>query len=282
MKTSRARSITGSILLAAFIAGTMGCMHTPAREGSFSRELSVSGPVILEVENAAGGVRIQSGPAGKVSVRARIRARGMFGGMSGEAKVRRLEDNPPIVQEGNTIRLGKINDFELRKNVFLDFEITLPADAQVTVTTGAGNVSLRATRGALRATTGAGNVTAEDVTGDAYLTTGAGNVEIRRAGGRLEANSGAGSIHASGGPKKDWRLSVGAGSIHVEVPSDASFELEAQAGFGKVNVSQDFNLKSATISNSRVQGTVGSGGPMLRVNNGAGSIDITRGGGQAN
>jgi putative adhesin len=280
MKTSRALCSAGWLLPAAVLFSTLGCMRGPAHEGSFSRDLSVSGPTILEVENAAGGVRIAGGSAGKVSIHARIHARGMFVGMSGAEKVRRIEDNPPIVQQGNTVRIGRISDPMVRKNVFIDYEITLPADAQITITNGAGNVSLRETRGSLRATTGAGNVIAEGVTGDSYLNTGAGNVEIRRASGRLEANSGAGSIRASGSPKKDWRLSVGAGSIHVEVPSDASFELDAQTGFGKVNLSPDFDLKSASIGSSRVQGTVGKGGPMLRVNNGAGSIDIRHGGGE--
>lgn len=278
----RSSALAGFFLLASVIGSTLGCMRGPAHEGSFSRDLSVSGPVTLELENAAGGVRIASGSADKVSIHARIRARGMFVGMSGAEKVRRIQDNPPIVQQGNTVRIGRITDPMVRKNVFIDYEITLPADAQVTITNGAGNVSLRETRGSLRATTGAGNVTAEGMAGDAYLTTGAGNVEIRRAGGRLEANSGAGAIRASGNPKKDWRLSVGAGSIHVEVPSDASFELDAQTGFGKVNVSPDFDLKSVSTGNNRVQGTVGKGGPMLRVNNGAGSIDIRRGGGETN
>lgn len=277
MRTSRPLPLVFFLCAFCFLGCTLGCMQGPAREGRFSRDLSVSGKVTLEVENGAGGVNVRTGSGQTVSIRARIRARGLFAGMSGEEKVRRIQDNPPVVQQGNTIRVGKISDPQLRKNVFLDFEITVPADAQVTVTTGAGNVTLRELQGPVRATTGAGNVTAEDLAGDAYLTSGAGNVDIRKAGGRLDANSGAGSIRASGSPSRDWRLQVGAGSIHVEVPGDASFELEAETGIGKVTVSSDFNLKSGSTGKSRVQGTVGNGGPMLRVNSGAGSIDIVRG-----
>jgi DUF4097 and DUF4098 domain-containing protein YvlB len=104
-------------------------------------------------------------------------------------------------------------------------------------------------------------------------------VDANDVAGNLDIESGAGSIHAKGNPKHDWRLKAGAGSIHVEVPSDASFDLDAQSGFGKVHVSDDLLGKDSSVSNNRVRGKVGSGGPMVEINNGAGSIDISRGSG---
>jgi DUF4097 and DUF4098 domain-containing protein YvlB len=161
----------------------------------------------------------------------------------------------------------------------MDYEITVPADSQATIITGAGNINVRGLKGSVRATTGAGTIVAEDLVDDVRLETGAGNIEARGLRGRLDANSGAGSIKTSGELKKDWRLNVGAGSIHLALPVDASFDLDAASGFGKINVSSDFELKTSTRTNSQVRGTVGKGGPLLRVNNGAGSIDIARGSG---
>jgi hypothetical protein len=268
------------LVVLVFILSFSGCMHGPDREGSFTRELTVSGKTVLDVQSGAGAVSVRPGSGDKVTVRARIRARGLFTGMSGAEKVKRIQDNPPVVQQGSTVRVGKIGDSELRKDVFIDYDITLPADAQINISTGAGNINLRSLKGPVRATTGAGTILAEDLADDVRLESGAGAVDVRGARGRLDAKSGAGSIKASGEPKKDWRLEVGAGSIHVEAPGDASFELEAETGIGKVTVSPDFHLKASSTSNSRVYGTVGNGGPVLYVNNGAGSIDIAAGAGR--
>ncbi len=257
-----------------------GCMHGGrTHEGTFSRELSVSGTTTLDLQSGAGGVTVRPGADNKVSIFARIRARGILVGMSGEEKVKRIQDNPPISQEGNTIRVGRINDFELHKNVLIDYEITLPADSQVTIVTGAGNVNVRGVKGAVRATTGAGGIDCQDLSDDVRLETGAGNIIAHGIRGRLDASSGAGSIKASGDPKKDWRLNVGAGSIQIQVPGNASFELDASTGFGKINLSSDIGIKNSSKTATQLRGTVGNGGPALHVNNGAGSIDISRGAG---
>jgi len=91
------------------------------------------------------------------------------------------------------------------------------------------------------------------------------------------AESGAGKITARGEPKGDWELRVGAGSIKMEIPASASFDLEAQTGFGKVNLGQGFELQNGNVSKSHVQGKIGKGGPRVVANNGAGSIEISKG-----
>jgi len=45
-----------------------------------------------------------------------------------EAKIKRLEDNPPIQQSGNDIRIGHIDDPELRHNISISYEVTVPAE----------------------------------------------------------------------------------------------------------------------------------------------------------
>src|SRR5262249_15887975 len=75
--------------------------------GHFEGTLQVSGPVDLDVVSSSGNITVHTGTGNSVSVSAKIRAQNswLFGGDE-EAKVRRIEQNPPIEQQGNTIRIG--------------------------------------------------------------------------------------------------------------------------------------------------------------------------------
>lgn len=269
MKAFRVSAIPFALLLTS-------CWGGDRSEGHFERTLKVSDKVTLYVDTGAGSINVHTGTGDSVNISARIRARGSFTGMNARTKVERIESNPPIRQEGNTIRIGRLDDSEVTKNVFIDYELTVPARTQLTTNTGAGNQTIVGLQLPIEATTGAGRILVEDVTGDAHLHTGAGNVEVRSAQGRLVADSGAGSIKASGDPKSDWDLRVGAGSIKVEVPAASSFELDANSGFGHVRVDQELGL-DGSISSSHVRGKVGHGGPVMRLNNGAGTIDVSGG-----
>lgn len=254
----------------------LACSPGGFREGSFEKTLTVSGPVNLSVETAAGGIFVRSGSDNVVQIRARVRAGNSFIGGNGEEKIQKLQQNPPIEQQGNTIRITRPNDPDLRHNVRIEYDIIAPARTQLTTSSGAGNSSINGLALPVDATTGAGTITAEDLAGDVRLHTGAGTVNAKSVGGALEIESGAGSIHVQGEPKHDWRLKAGAGSIHLEVPSGSSFNLDAESGMGKVSVSDSLELKDANRSSNRVRGKVGGGGPIVEINSGVGSIDVGR------
>lgn len=260
-----------------FSVALVGCMQGPAHEGSFDRALDVSGKVMLTVEDNAGNIIVHPGVDQRVTISAHIRARGSFTGMGGEEKVKRITANPPVSQNGNTIRITRFSDSDLGGNVFIDYDITAPAQSQVSVFTGAGKIDIRGMQAPVEATSGAGAITLEDVGDDARVHTGAGNIDVRSVRGRVDVESGAGRITIHGEPKKDWRVSTGAGSIKLELPSDASLDLDAETGMGKVNLAPEFQMKDASVSSGRVRGTMGKGGPRVKVNNGAGSIEIARG-----
>jgi len=100
-------------------------------EGSFERTLTVTGPVALDVTTGAGNIQIRTRESGRVRVVGRIRAtHGFLGGRRGaEEKVRYLEAYPPVEQSGNSIRIGTIEQEELRRNISISYEIEVPAEA---------------------------------------------------------------------------------------------------------------------------------------------------------
>jgi len=249
-----------------------GCNLGPWSEGSFHRDLQVSGKVDLQLESGAGRITVHSGDVQRVSIDAHIRARGAWG-RSAEAKVRQLKNNPPIEQHGNSIRIGHIEDHNLRQNVRIDYDLVVPPQTHLTTITGAGNQRIEGIQLPVTARSGAGNITVEQCTGDAQLETGAGSVDVRDMEGALSVESGAGSVTVRGIPKHNWRVRVGAGSIHLKVPRASSFDLDAASGFGNVNIASGLKV-DGSVSSRHVQGKVGNGGPTVGLNSGAGTISI--------
>lgn len=263
---------TMSLLLPALILLFAGCTLGPASQGSFQRDLQVNGKVDLQLEAGAGRITVHTGDVHKVSIEAHMRARSSWG-MSGEAKIRQLEKNPPIEQHGDSIRIGHIEGHGLGQDVRIDYDLIVPPQTQLTTTTGAGSQRIQGLELPVVARSGAGNITLEECTADARLETGAGSIDVRGIDGALDLESGAGSVNVRGTPKHDWRVRVGAGSIHLKVPRASSFDLDAQSGFGAVSVASGFKVDGA-VSSRHVQGKVGNGGPTVDLNSGAGTISI--------
>src|SRR5215472_12363077 len=76
-----------------------------ATQRSFERSLKVSGPVDLEVSTGSGDITVRPGEASTVRIIGKIQAHDNGGENNAEKKVRYLEQNPPIQQDGNRIHI---------------------------------------------------------------------------------------------------------------------------------------------------------------------------------
>src|SRR5713226_3154487 len=110
-----------------------------AAEGKFERTLKVTGAVDLDIQTGAGSIQIRSGDAATVRILGTIRARGDWrDDRDVEERVRRLESNPPIEQNGNSIRIGHLDDRESQRNISISYEVSVPAETRVRSHTGSG------------------------------------------------------------------------------------------------------------------------------------------------
>jgi len=104
-----------------------------ADEGHFDRTLTVTGPVDLEVQTGSGDITVRAGNAGSVEIHAKIKANDWHFG-SNSAQIEAIEKNPPIQQEGNTIRIGHVEDRELLRHISISYEIITPKETQAACT----------------------------------------------------------------------------------------------------------------------------------------------------
>jgi hypothetical protein len=282
-------------------------------QGTFQRTYQVTGPVDLEVLTHSGDIIVRGGPAGTVSVSGKIHVGNYFFdlGISGRrADVQELEKNPPIRQTGNSIRIDYVN----MRNVAIDYEITVPADARVRTRTGSGDQTLENVRGSFDLESGSGDMRLRDLNGELHLHTGSGDVEGRNVSGPITARAGSGDINIEQSAKGDvdvqtgsgnielrglegglhaeagsgdltveaarvapCQIRTGSGNVRLHLPSDAAFNLEANTSSGSVIVDQPVTMTvQGRVQESRkaINGTVRGGGPLLAVHTGSGDVHI--------
>lgn len=228
MKTAR----NLGLLLLTLAIGALPLSASPT--GHFERTLQVSGTVDLEVMSGSGNITVHTGGSGSVSVSAKIRASNswLFGG-DAEDKIRRIEKNPPIEQQGNTIRIGRIEDRELQRNISIDYDLTVPAQTRLNSHTGSGDQTITGVQLPLTAKTGSGNITVENIAGDARISSGSGDLKLNSVKGALYAETGSGNIHAEG---VAGEITATAGSGNIEMRQVSAGDVKVETGSGNVRL----------------------------------------------
>src|SRR2546430_5597564 len=189
-------------------------------EGSFQRTLQVTGPVNLDVSTGSGSIQIRTGGANQVQVTGHIKTRNWLGG-NGEEKVKQIQANPPIQQSGNVIRIGHIDDSELRRNVSISYELVVPGETQLHSQTGSGNQTVEGIRKSIEVGTGSGGLRITNIGDTVRADTGSGDVQIDGVNGNVRAKTGSGSIHATG-IAGGFEANTGSGRITLEQTSPCS------------------------------------------------------------
>jgi hypothetical protein len=294
--------------LVLLLASTTVFASTP--QGTFERTLQVSGPVDLEVLTHSGDVTIRAGSSGSVFIRGKVFVGDRWFGGRRDDDVHAIEQNPPIHQNGNSIHV----DYVDYRNISIDYEITVPADATVRSRSGSGDQIIEGTRGNADVQTGSGDVKLANISGEVHLQTGSGNVRARsisgavRGGtgsgdveveeigkGNIDLHTGSGGINARGinggfrgetgsgdvtaeGTMTDtWELHTGSGNVHVRLPANAAFDADISSSSGSVDVGEPIEMTvqgRVGDSHKSVRGKVHGGGPVLRVRTGSGDIHI--------
>src|SRR5271155_1715928 len=127
-------------LVAAFVSSA-AFASTP--QGHFEKTFQVTGSVDLEVQTHSGDIMVRSGPAGSVSIRGKIFVGDHWLAGNRHAEVAEIEQNPPLRQDGNSIRI----DYVTTRDISVDYEITVPADTTVRTHSGSGDQTIEGVHG---------------------------------------------------------------------------------------------------------------------------------------
>ncbi len=287
MNQSMCKALT-VISLAALATATAN-----AAEGSFERKLTVKGAVLLSVETGSGFIHVQPGSSDQVQIVAHVHAGKNGWGWgdntgSAEDRVKQVVANPPVMQTGNIISIGKQMKIA---NVAIDYEITTPRGTDLRANTGSGDIRITDEGGPVQAHTGSGSIDATGLSDhvnleagsgeikasmlsslDVKAQTGSGSIALKNVQGSLWAHTGSGDLQVAGRPASAWKLETGSGTVTLDVGS-VPYSLDAETGSGDIHTSSEL---SKTLSNDKhhLVGNAGGGGPKIRVNTGSGDIKI--------
>jgi DUF4097 and DUF4098 domain-containing protein YvlB len=262
---------------------------------TFDRTLNVSGQSDLYVSTGSGNIRIHPGSDSEIHIVGHVHAGwSAFGDV--QKRVQQIVDSPPIVQSGNTIRIGENTSHSLFNNLSVDYEITAPVSVALNLHSGSGDVEVDNLGRYLSASSGSGNVRAHGVHGPADLESGSGDIEMEQAGtGDIKAKTGSGNIRihsfngtfyahtGSGDIEGDGRLTgegniqTGSGNARLHLASDSHFNLEASTGSGDIRVHFP-NTNIDNDSHHHVTASINGGGPALQMRTGSGDIEVDAGG----
>ena len=225
-------------------------------DNTFERTLSVSSQADVYVSTGAGDIKITPSSDNQVHVKGHVHASwSAFGDV--KSREQRIIDNPPIVQNGNQIRIGETTDRGLLSNISIDYELSVPSSVALNLHSGSGDIEVANVGRYLSAATGSGSVRIHEFNGGLTLRTGSGDIE---ANGRLASSS---------------NVNTGSGSVRLHLNPDSHFNLQAATGSGDIRVNFPGAPKQDDNSRHHLTASINGGGDPLEIHTGSGDIEVT-------
>jgi DUF4097 and DUF4098 domain-containing protein YvlB len=259
-------------------------------EGKFERTLTVTGPVRLEVTANSGVIRVLKGEAGSVRIRGVARARSSFfiwGDISG--RLRRIEANPPIEQDGNAIGVGDVTDRWLLRGINLLVEIMTPADTEVRALADSGDIRIEGLNGPIdcetdsgqievswigsevRAASDSGAIRVQGAKGAVDVRTDSGRIEALEVEGTIDANTDSGSILLSQTAVAPVCAHSDSGRIRLKLAESGGYTIRAKTDGGRIELPE---MTGQRLSRHKLEGDVRGGGSVVDLETDSGDIEV--------
>jgi hypothetical protein len=256
----------------------------------FERTYDVEAAPVIDVSTTRGKINIRTGESGRVVVTGAATVRISLTGPSNAVELARtVAANPPIDQSGDRLRLRSPLDPDASRAMTVNYDLRVPPDARVIAVSDsgaievrdvAGHVDVRTQSSAISLTslgsadieTGSGAVRLDGASGAIRISTSSSGITARDLRGGLRSRTESGRTVLSGSPSAQWDVAAGSGSIEVDFYAPVNATLQATTGSGTVYTPD--RMVRGSIEKQRVEGAIGSGGPVVRLASRSGSIRI--------
>jgi hypothetical protein len=133
-------AIAVAILAANLVAATPAF----AQRFPFERTVQVDGPIRLDVETRRGKVDVSPGETGHVVIEGVVTVRvGWDVPANAVELARQVGLNPPVAQDGDTIRLRPPAQADEQRAVTVSYQVRVPPDTRVQVASDSGAITVR-------------------------------------------------------------------------------------------------------------------------------------------
>jgi hypothetical protein len=257
-------------VLLVFVALSVALTAFPAfaaSEGHFDRTLTVTGAVDLDVQTGSGEITLRTGDSTKVEIHARIHGSG-WGEV--EQRIHEIENNPPIEQSGNTIRIGHIENHDWKRNISISYELIVPAQTKLRSESGSGDQKVEGIGGPADMNSGSGSLQVKNIGNEVRVRTGSGDLELETIHGSVRASAGSGTIHATG---IAGGLTASSGSGNVKLEQTAAGDVDISTGSGDVEIKGVKGVAKVSTGSGSI---TAQGDPTgdWRLHSGSGSVRV--------
>jgi DUF4097 and DUF4098 domain-containing protein YvlB len=231
MMKVRIRAVAGMLaMMALAVAMAASPVFAGSSEGHFDRTLNVTGTVDLDVQTGSGDIILRTGDPSKVEIHAKIHGSG-WGDV--EQHIQEIENNPPIEQNGNTIRIGHIENRDWKHNISISYELIVPSQTKLRSESGSGDQRADGISGPADMNSGSGSLHVKNIGAEVRVRTGSGDIELETIRGNAHASAGSGTIRAIG---IGGGLSASSGSGDVKLEQTAAGDVEISTGSCDVEI----------------------------------------------
>ncbi len=254
----------------------VGCLPASAK---YERTVQLSAPFAagssFEAQTHNGSITIRGGETADCNVIAQITARA---GSDEEAKKLADETKVTLEPSGNklTAKVQQPSCF-MNQSVSVSFDVTLPNQANLELTTHNGSVDITNITGQVNATTHNGRVTADSVSGAMKLQTHNGKITCKEISGDMELLTHNGSVEAdcskSASAVCDISIVTHNGGIDFTAPPNLSAEVDVSTHNGSIDTDLPITV-TGEVSKRQLRGTISQGQGKLRLETHNGSIKI--------
>jgi len=251
-------------------------------------ELALPAGTRLEIQSGSGDVTIQ-GPFGDTRA----------GSDYGDVSARGIRGTLILKSSSGDIHTSEIQGASVSvETSYGDIEIAQVQSNRVEAHTSSGGIEARKLQAEnIRLTSDYGDIRAQELKGDLESKTSSGEVAISEANGACLAHSDYGDVEAAGvfrglslttssgaihgralpgsALATGWELTSDYGEVKLELPAGLGFELDASTDYGEVQADLPGTLGGSKGDEThKLHGTVGGGGPKLRLHSSSGDVEI--------
>jgi hypothetical protein len=265
----------------AIVGAGAGDIHVSGIEGRVNAD-SAGGSIELDV--IGGSVRATAaGPIALGSIGGEVRCQTAGGSIS----VQVARGDATLTTSGGAITVGEVGGALRAETAGGDVRAARVGGLVAAATSG-GSIAIGQAGGTVNVETAGGSIEVAFAPRGVRAETAGGHIRLRDVAGRVQAASAAGDIQAfflDGAPAGDSVLETNVGTIVVWLPAGARMAVDATVEFGKSldRIRSDFDTIRAVrhgdglgVQSVRAQGALNGGGPLLRIRNTNGRIEIRR------
>jgi len=236
----------------------------------FSKTLPLKAGDGFSLRNTNGFVRVTTWNRDEVEIKAKKIAR------------RREEDLQRVKIEVDasfsSVKVDTIYEKYRNIRVKVDYEVKVPEGVRLEMVRSTnGDVEIIGRIADMKAGTTNGDIRVEGGDGRIDLSTTNGTIRGRNLRGSVTADTTNGSIHLElDEVRNDIRADTTNGSVNLRLGGQVNAEFSARSTNGSITVDFPVTIQGTVSSRHRIQGRIGTGGPMIELETTNGSIRVNR------